>query len=430
MRFLGRFVRRLAVLGVVVAVSVGAHRFGVASVVTVVVATGLGLVARTWFRRRSPSRHRALGFGVTAAFFALLAASTWSYTGYLTAPGAATTAVRTSDWMRDHGMSSLVDRLEQSLYTGHGPRNGPVAKGQLPTSAYAGAAGSTGHNPGPLAVTRLIDKTLAGEGRWTPNTRQVGGRPVTYTTFVRPDPAHTNVVAAAVWLDPQATRVTYVPGTKQPGTWAWGSGVPIKERPSLVAAFNSGWKFKDIPGGVHAEGRTPVPLVAEQASLVLHADGAADIGAWGSEVKMSSDVTSVRQNLALVVDHGGSVPGLKTSTTGEWGKRKWQLQYTNRSGLGITRNHALVYVAGSNLTTQTLADALVKVGAIRAMELDIHASNPTFNFFAPASGAGGSETGTKLLPTMTSAAGRFLAPDQRDFFAVTTTATATGTAQR
>ncbi|MFZ2605836.1 MAG: hypothetical protein WAX05_08430, partial [Candidatus Microthrix parvicella] len=59
--------------------------------------------------------------------------------------------------------------------------------------------------------------------------------------------------------------------------------------------------------------------------------------------------------------------------------------------------------------------------AVRAMELDIHATNPTFNFLAITPGSGGSLTGTKLVPGLASAADRYLQPSQRDFFAVSTT---------
>jgi hypothetical protein len=68
-----------------------------------------------------------------------------------------------------------------------------------------------------------------GEGQWIANARLVDGLPVTYTTFVRPDPTDTGVVAAAVLLDPTATRLVYSPGTVQPGGtgWAWNSSIPL-----------------------------------------------------------------------------------------------------------------------------------------------------------------------------------------------------------
>lgn len=421
--------RRMGWLAAVVFLALGAASaaqvIGMPAIFSVTLATVLALFAWVWSGHRRLRRPLLAGVLVIGLLAGGLSATSWSYTSYLTAPGAATVAVRSSDWMRDHGLSPIVDRLEQRLYGGPGPSNGRIARDQLPTTAGAGAVArgaSTTAVAQPASVTGLIDQTLSGEGSWTPSTRTVSGHPVSYTTFVRPDPVHTDVVASAVWLDPAGTRLTYVPGTKQGSGWAWNSTIPTKQRSNLVAAFNSGFKFNDIPGGYMTEGRTPRPLVDGQASLVLHASGLPEIGAWGTQVRMGPDVISVRQNLELIVDNGRPDPGLRTDITDKWGKRRWQLQYTNRSGLGITADNALVYVSGSNLTTESLGRALADVGSIRAMELDIHASNPTFNFFSSTQAGASSVTGTKLVPAMLSSSKRYLAPDQRDFFVVTTAA--------
>ena len=350
--------RRLARLVAVTVFALGAASaaqvMGVTAIPSVIGATVLAAAIWVWSGRRNPRRHLLAGVCVLALLLGGLSATSWSYTSYLSAPGAATTAVRTGDWMRDHGLSPIVDRMEQRLYGGPGPSNGRVARDQLPTATAARPTAPPVAMPPaahPATVTGLVDQTLSGEGAWTPSSRTVKGRPVSYTTFVRPDPVHTDVVASAVWLDPQATRIIYVPGTKQGTGWAWQSGIPARQRPKLVAAFNGGFKFDDTAGGYFTEGRTPKPLVVGQASVVLHADGLTEIGAWGTQVKMGPDVISVRQNLRLIVDNGRPDPGLRSDITDKWGKRRWQLQYTNRSGLGITADHALVYVSGSNLTT-------------------------------------------------------------------------------
>ena len=43
-----------------------------------------------------------------------------------------------------------------------------------------------------------------------------------------------------------------------------------------------------------------------------------------------------------------------------------------RSGLGVTADGAVVYVAGPGLSALSLANLLVRAGAVRAMELDIN----------------------------------------------------------
>ena len=423
-------IRRLAWVVVAAGIAVGcagaAQALGVPAVPAVVVAVALSVGLWAWAGRRRPRPHLLVAVGLAILLLGGLAATSWSCTSYLTEPGSATVTARTSDWMRDHGMSPLVDRLEQLLYPPPKLTDDKVDPNQLPMAAPGRPHSAPALSPPaapvstPATVKGLLDAPLRGEGTWSPSTRTVNGRPVTYTTFLRPDPAHMAVVASAVWLNPEVTNVTYVPGTKQGTGWSWNSEIPATERPKAVAAFNAGFKFKDIRGGYMAEGRNPSPLVDGQASLVLNANGNPQLGAWGTDVKMAPGVTSVVQNLDLIVNNSRPVPGLRSGVSRDWGKPKWQLQYTNRSGLGITNDGALIYVAGSNLTTDSLAYALANVGAVRAMELDIHATNPTFNFLAIKPGSGGALTGTKLVPGLASAADRYLQPSQRDFFAVTT----------
>lgn len=423
-------IRRLAWVVVAAGIAVGcagvAQALGVPAGPAVIVAVALSVGVWAWAGRRRTRPHLLVAVGLAVLLLGGLAATSWSYTSYLTAPGSATVAARTSDWMRDHGMNPLVDRLEQRLYPPPKLTDGKVDPNQLPMAAPGRARSAPALSPPtapvstPPAVKGLLVGTLRGEGTWSPSTRTVNGQPVTWTTFLRPDPAHTGVVASAVWLNPKVTNLAYVPGTKQGTGWAWNSGIPVTERPKAVAAFNAGFKFKDIRGGYMTEGRNPSPLVDGQASLVLDASGNPQLGAWGTDVKMGPGVTSVVQNLDLIVNNSSPVPGLRSGMSRDWGKRKWQLQYTNRSGLGITNDGALIYVAGSNLTTESLAQALANVGAVRAMELDIHATNPTFNFLAITPGSGGGLTGTKLVPGLASAADRYLQPSHRDFFAVTT----------
>lgn len=437
-RRLRALTRAVVVAITVVAVGAIARAVGLPSIVAVTLGVGAGLVARRWLFH---GRERRTTFGRFVLFMVVLvamSATSWSFTGALTDTGAAPVSDRTANWMRDHHMNLIVDTIEQRL-DNRNATNGAVNPGSLPNAAASTPASSTiTGGPAPSAATiptttaatpvdhtpppagPLIDTTLFGEGQWTPNTREANGVPTTYTTFVRPDPDHTGVVAAAVEFDPSATRLVYVPGTRQPGGagWAWGSGIPIDQRPSLVAAFNSGWKHQDDPGGAYTEGRTASDLIDGRASLVIYADGHNDIGAWGNDVAMTPDVVSVRQNLDLVVVESRPVDGLTTGGSRRWGSEKHQTQYTRRSGLGVTSDGALVYVAGNGLTTATLADALVQVGAVRAMELDIHNQHPTFNFFTPAPGTPDGVTGEPLLPDQVRPSTRYLAPDQRDFFAV------------
>lgn len=425
LRHLRHFVRCLCVAIVLIVVAAVLRVVGTPAVPAVVVAVAAAATVRSALSRSGEIRSALWRVVLVASLMVAVSAITWSYTGALTDPGSAPVADRTANWMRDHHLNLFVDTIEQYLYGQGAPGGNVIDPRDLPNAApLAGPPGAatTPIDRAPPPAGPLIDGTLAGEGHWVPNTRTVEGAPATYTTFVRPDPAHRGVFAAAVLLDPAATRIVYVPGTVQPGGsgWAWGSGIPADQLPDLVAAFNSGWRQKDHPGGVYTEGRMPAALVEGRASLVIYADGHNDVGTWGTDVTMTANVVSVRQNLDLIVDDSQPVGGLATSGSGKWGKDKYQLQFTLRSGLGITGDGALIYVAGAHLTTETLARALSQVGAVRAMELDIHPPHPTFNFFAPAPGRSSGVASEKLLPVMARPSTRYLSADQRDFFAVLT----------
>jgi hypothetical protein len=133
---------------------------------------------------------------------------------------------------------------------------------------------------------------------------------------------------------------------------------------------------------------------------------------------MNGNVVAVRQNLALVVDGGKPVAGLDRNATGAWGTARNQYQYTWRSGIGLDAKGNLVYVAGNTINLATLATAMVDAGIVRGMQLDIHPGMDSFSAWR----TDGSKTmqPTKLLPTMTRPADRYLVPDQRDFFYLTT----------
>ena len=111
------------------------------------------------------------------------------------------------------------------------------------------------------------------------------------------------------------------------------------------------------------------------------------------------------------------VPGIDVNSRGQWGSRKNQFQYTGRSALGVDKAGNLIYVAGRQMNLHIIADALVGAGAIRGMELDIHGGLQSFSSWRPS--RGGSVRPTKLLPSMTRSARRYLKPDQRDFFYIT-----------
>lgn len=229
------------------------------------------------------------------------------------------------------------------------------------------------------------------------------------------------MVANLVRFDQRATRLFYVPGTKEPGGsgWAWRSRITPTVRQQVVAAFNAGFKFRDTRGGVYSEGRHVVrPLAGGLASVVIYRNGSADVVRWGRGGTLRADMVSVRQNLALIVDGSKPAAGLSSDRGAQWGTRRSQFQFTWRSALGIDAQHRLIYAAGRQMSLTSLATAMVDAGAVRAMQLDIHDKVVTFNWYRSNPRSRTRLVGERLMASMQRSSRRYLAADQRDFFAV------------
>jgi len=243
-----------------------------------------------------------------------------------------------------------------------------------------------------------------------------------YESQFFPDSRYPYQTASAVWIDPRLMRVTLVPGLSEPGgIWPQPAEVVPAQFASIAAAFNGGFKIQDSDGGFFLNGRIAVPLRLGAASLVLYADGALDIGTWGSEVTSTPNVVAVLQNLVPLVD-GGQVAASATYYDDRvWGATLGGGAAVARSGIGVSSTGALIYVAGPALSARTLGEALRRAGAVRAMELDMNPEWVTFNFFDHPSAADPSNLlATKLYPQMVRPATRYLAPamDSRDFLTV------------
>jgi hypothetical protein len=351
-----------------------------------------------------------------------------------------TVGARLTEWVRDHGGGSVVTWAENTWYTWHAPpKGGKPAKGAIPapvTSATTQPAGPA-HLPVPAAIAPFVATPTAGEGQWHPIGRTVGGIPAMYAAYLRPNAVNTSLVTGVAWMDTKLLKTTLYEGSSIPGTGQnWTNVAPISGAAlgTLDAAFNSGFRMQDSQGGFYADGVNAVPLVAGKASLVINSDGTPSIGAWGTQVGMSSSVVAVRQNLDLIVDNGQPVAGLSANDNIRWGATLGGRVQVWRSGLGITANGALVFVGGSGLSIVDLANVLSRAGAVRAMEMDINTAWVNFFSYSPVSGQPASAiNGTKLTFDESNLPGRYFQPSARDFITEsirTTAASSTATGSR
>ena len=163
--------------------------------------------------------------------------------------------------------------------------------------------------------------------------------------------------AGIAWMDTGLLAARLYSGSVSPGGGPYRYTAPIApaQAATLVAAYNGGFKMNAARGGYYTEGRVIDPLRPGAASLVIYADGSVDLGAWGTDVTMTPRVVSVRQNLLPLVAGGRPTPRASTSRWRAWGSTCGAtscsaavpgIEHQWRSGLGITADGALVYVAG------------------------------------------------------------------------------------
>jgi hypothetical protein len=332
---------------------------------------------------------------------------------------------RLAEWTRLHGGSGIVSWAETTWYSSHAPKvGGAPAKGAIPAAGRVVVATKVASQvglPAPAPIKPIASPALPGEGIWHPAGRSVDGVPAIYEAYLRPDAVHTSLVAGVAWMDTKLLRATLYSGSTIPGGGPYTYTAPVTTAASktLDAAFNSGFLMSDNKGGSYTQGKLIRALVPGDASFVIYKHGTVSIADWGRDAMMNSSVVAVRQNDVLLVDHGHAVANLNANDTSVWGYTVGNQVYVWRSGVGETANGALVYVEGPGLNITTLADLLVRAGAVRAMELDINQDWVNFATFAPktAGGLATATNGVELLPDNPSNPDRYFATWwSRDFF--------------
>jgi hypothetical protein len=363
--------------------------------------------------RRRLRRRRALV--IALVLLLLLTPVAWSLTGALTRPGNDTTAERIAEWARDHHAGALVTWLERKTY--QPPKVGGAPPPSSPLSGRSEASAPVVTLNGlPAPVPAATSPALPGEGAWRVLATQ-HGRPALAVAYVRPDATHTSYTSMVAWINPLETRAVWHPGSTEPGGGHWPTKPDLtgSDRNRLLAAFNSAFRLKDSRGGFYAGGRTLRKLRAGAASLVIDKQGRIAVGAWGTDVSMTPNVATVRQNLSLLVSDGQLVPGISANKGDRWGATIGNAYYVWRSGIGITASGAAVYVAGNRLSALTLAQLLQRAGAVRAMELDI---NPDWTSFVEYRSLKGAGIERNALPDMKRSPTRYDSVSSRDFVAL------------
>lgn len=344
-----------------------------------------------------------------------------SVVGAAATPGNEAFKAKWADWLRSHHAAFVVTPIESFYYNHQAPAQGGRPQRINKVVQTAVSKGPRGnHLPVPAAVPLVTADALPGEGQWLPTGKLVDGLAPMYESQFRADTIFTSQITTAVWMDPTLLHIQLVPGAVEPGgSWTESPFITPEQLPTVAAAFNGGFRSQDAHGGFYLDGRIRGSLVPGASSFVLYSDGHVDVGTWGTQVQMTPGVRAVMQNLIPIVDNGQAAPAATYQDASIFGSTIGSNTIVARSGLGITSDGALVYVAGPALSARALAESLQRAGAVRAMTLDINPEWVTFNFFEhSATGV----TGVKLYPQMQRPATRYLGPtkESRDFVMVST----------
>ena len=371
-----------------------------------------------------------------------------SFVRYVGHDNGDTLSERIATWGRDNHLGGVIDVLEAHLYSTP-PSKHPAGKlalagavtlpatpNTLPGSASpaspalaagvpTGAAGAhaptnsvsvpTSPPPTPPApLTTFFAPALAGEGQWTPIAR-AAGQDAMWATSIRPLPAFGGVVASMVVIDQTHLRAGLFNGAEEPGgSWKRENRVPVELQPALVAAMNGGFRFEHIKGGYKTEGVVVKPLREGDATLAVGRDGHLALGQLGRDLSDDGSWISLRQNLILMVDGGKSQIDKGIAEGVWWGADYGNKVYVPRSAVCQLADGRLAYLLVGKVDAAQLADSLINVGCVKAMQLDINDYWTSFNAYAaPQAGQP-----SKLLPAMVRPANRYLSADDRDFFAV------------
>ena len=349
---------------------------------------------------------------LVAALVALIPAL-FSYVGALAQSSNAPFGIRTGEWLRDHGAAGVVAKVESIYYSLTAPSKGGPTLKAIPHVGY-GALTAVAAEFRPGRVHAIIHPALPGEGVWHATRPGLEKEPPVLVTTVRDQPEYPRVLAGVAWINAKHTTVTYNPGRLEPAVSMprGETEVPHARRGALLATFNSGFKLADSGGGVVDYGHTYSPMRDGLGTIVGYADGHLDVVDWSYGSTAPAGVNFARQNLPLIVSEGHANPNI--NNTSEWGATVGNAVLVWRSSVGVDAHGNLIYIAGEDQSVQSLANAQIHAGAVRAMELDINSFWTSFITY----GAPGAGEPKNLLSGMERPSTRYLEPDDRDFFAV------------
>lgn len=385
-------------------------------------------------RRKGASTGAALARGLSWACVAGLTVGfvAWNLTSFTIYVNTHNTAdpfeLRAATWARDHGYNAIVNYLEEEKYS-QPPSVDPADDLSLGAGISAVSTTTTTTEPEATAPPTTVDPgpqppallptfftpALEGEGQWTV-LATAGGFPAVWGTSIRPFPEAGGVVATMAVIDQTYVRVGLFNGAEEPGGhWERASRVPADLYAPLLAVFNGGFRQQDYGGGYMTEGKYLRQMRPGDATIAIGRDGKMVIGEMGREIQDDGSWVSLRQNLVLMVDDGVSQVGTEKNKRVWWGANYGSEVYTIRSAVCELSDGRIAYAYVGDVDAGQMAQSLINMGCMKAIELDVNGTWPNFQSFVH--NADGSLQPIFLDRRMGSNTYRYLRKSAKEFFA-------------
>ncbi len=206
---------------------------------------------------------------------------------------------------------------------------------------------------------------------WTAVNRQVaGGFPLQI--------AHADAgKIVMLWMNAAELNFRFIPGTKYPEFSPVRSVDvhPSSWVPTMLAAFNGGFKMSDHAGGYAYNGKVITALKNGYASLINGRDGSVQVKVWQQGMPVTPTL-AIRQNLKPLIANG-VLHASAADAPNRWGKSLRNAQHADRTALGELPNGNLIFITGNHVTAYDLGLELQHAGAVTAMILDMNHTWPT-----------------------------------------------------
>ncbi|MEY3806671.1 MAG: hypothetical protein RIR69_1483 [Actinomycetota bacterium] len=336
-------------------------------------------------------------------------------------------------WARNNHMGAVVDKLEEWLKADPPSTEAAtelgleINNGAGETVTSTTIATPTVPNPQnklinnrskPTAVTPVVAPALAGEGEWV-SFAELRGEPIAYATSFRPFADFASVVASAVVIDQSKVTAGLFNGNELPGgTWNNGSRIMKAAVPSLLLAFNGGFRFEHHQGGYFTEGKMLKPLREDQATFAIDHAGFATVGVLGRDLFDDGSWKTLRQNLPPMLMNGEI--SLEEFRDTHWGNDYGKVIYTFRSATCLRNDGRLLFAVAGDVDIDMFADILKTLDCLTAMQLDINGTWPQATTY---SGFGTTDRQGTVLDRRMKNVNRYLNKSAKDFFAFFDTAT-------